>query len=142
MGARQYVPGLGRFLEVDPVEAGSANDYEYCFGDAVNCLDLDGQVAFVFAVPVVVISWKAIAVTAAVVTTAVARATVVEARKAKPKDAKNKTTSSTKSKSRAEVEARARREAERTRNACYRGPCRKGDHVHTDHFNGKGDYAT
>jgi RHS repeat-associated protein len=42
MGARQYVPGLGRFLEVDPVEGGSANDYEYCKGNPVNCEDLDG----------------------------------------------------------------------------------------------------
>lgn len=42
MGARQYVPGLGRFLEVDPVEGGSANDYDYCDGDPIGCLDLDG----------------------------------------------------------------------------------------------------
>jgi RHS repeat-associated protein len=42
MGARQYVPGLGRFLEVDPVEGGSANDYDYVAGDPLNELDLDG----------------------------------------------------------------------------------------------------
>jgi len=46
MGARQYVPGLGRFLEVDPVEGGSANDYEYCSADPVNCLDLDGEYSY------------------------------------------------------------------------------------------------
>jgi len=42
MGARQYAPGLGRFLEVDPVEGGSANDYDYVGGDPVNAVDLDG----------------------------------------------------------------------------------------------------
>jgi RHS repeat-associated protein len=46
MGARQYVPGLGRFLEVDPVEGGSANDYDYCDGDPINCFDLDGTWGF------------------------------------------------------------------------------------------------
>ncbi|HEY3141025.1 MAG TPA: RHS repeat-associated core domain-containing protein [Acidimicrobiales bacterium] len=42
MGARQYSPQLGRFLEVDPVEGGSANDYDYVAGDPVNAFDLNG----------------------------------------------------------------------------------------------------
>ncbi|CAN5813671.1 hypothetical protein BH23ACT12_BH23ACT12_02670 [soil metagenome] len=46
MGARQYVPKLGRFLQVDPVEGGSCNDYDYVCGDPVNKFDLDGQICW------------------------------------------------------------------------------------------------
>jgi RHS repeat-associated protein len=43
MGARPYDPVLGRFLSVDPVPGGSANDYDYAFQDPVNVYDLDGR---------------------------------------------------------------------------------------------------
>jgi hypothetical protein len=42
MGARGYMPTLGRFLEVDPVEGGNLNDYVYP-SDPVNQFELDGR---------------------------------------------------------------------------------------------------
>jgi hypothetical protein len=42
MGGRGYVPALGRFISVDPVQGGSANAYDYADADLVNNFDLGG----------------------------------------------------------------------------------------------------
>ncbi|MGF7229209.1 MAG: RHS repeat-associated core domain-containing protein [Candidatus Saccharibacteria bacterium] len=44
MGARIYIPSLGRFLSVDPIEGGTPNNYVYPT-DPVNDLDLTGQMS-------------------------------------------------------------------------------------------------
>ena len=43
MGARSYVPQLGRFLQPDPVPGGSANAYSYTFDDPINTFDPSGE---------------------------------------------------------------------------------------------------
>ncbi len=43
MGARSYIPQLGRFLTPDPVRGGSANAYDYANQDPVNNFDLMGE---------------------------------------------------------------------------------------------------
>ncbi|QQS69728.1 hypothetical protein IPP75_01125 [Candidatus Saccharibacteria bacterium] len=45
MGARVYLPGLGRFLSVDPVQGGTANNYVYV-NDPVNDYDLGGTIGW------------------------------------------------------------------------------------------------
>jgi RHS repeat-associated protein len=42
MGARSYVPQIGRFISTDPVAGGSANAYDYVNADPVNGFDLGG----------------------------------------------------------------------------------------------------
>lgn len=48
MGARLYSPSLGRFLSVDPIKGGCANDYMYVRGDPSFETDTSGQGACAF----------------------------------------------------------------------------------------------
>ena len=43
MGARVYIPALGRFAQLDPVVGGSANGYDYANQDPVNNIDPTGN---------------------------------------------------------------------------------------------------
>jgi RHS repeat-associated protein len=43
MGARSYVPGVGRFLQPDPNPGGSANAYAYTYGNPLNESDPSGE---------------------------------------------------------------------------------------------------
>ena len=49
MGARSYIPQLGRFLQPDPAPGGSASAYAYTFGDPVNSSDPTGTLTYGFA---------------------------------------------------------------------------------------------
>jgi RHS repeat-associated protein len=42
MGARSYIPAIGRFLTPDPILGGSANPYDYANQDPINAFDLEG----------------------------------------------------------------------------------------------------
>jgi RHS repeat-associated protein len=42
MGARVYIPSLGRFLQVDPVDGGTLNGYVYV-ADPINASDYNGR---------------------------------------------------------------------------------------------------
>jgi len=44
MGQRLYSPSVGRFLQTDPVDGGSANAYDYANQDPVNQSDLSGAI--------------------------------------------------------------------------------------------------
>lgn len=65
MGARVYIAQLGRFLQMDPVEGGTANNYVYVT-DPVNQSDINGKWALVWNLPWASIASAAMSAVAAV----------------------------------------------------------------------------
>ncbi|MGF6883091.1 RHS repeat-associated protein [Nocardia sp. GAS34] len=53
IGARTYLPVLGRFLQTDPVSGGSSNDYDYVNADPINNIDLTGKNPLAVIAPLV-----------------------------------------------------------------------------------------
>jgi RHS repeat-associated protein len=64
MGARTYLPSLGRFLQPDPLEGGNPNAYAYP-GDPVNNNDYSGN--FGFLIPLIILAIRLAPIIARVV---------------------------------------------------------------------------
>jgi uncharacterized protein RhaS with RHS repeats len=136
MGVRGYDPALGRFLSVDPIRGGSANDYDYVTGDPINSYDLDGRFAFVIAIPFIagalVKAFAVVVTVAALGATAMAIDSGVKAYHARKRSAPSVT---------AQTQAEARILSQRAANSggpnCkWRGLCKKRDHYHVDRKKG------
>lgn len=67
MGERVYIPGLGRFIQVDPQEGGTPNDYVYVL-DPVNSSDYTGKGFFI---PLVILAIRVAPIVIRVVSAAV-----------------------------------------------------------------------
>lgn len=80
MGARVYIPSLGRFLQVDPVEGGVDNNYVYP-PDSVNEEDLSGMCPMCVAAVVLAIGRVALTASAPIVVKQTAKQTVKQTAK-------------------------------------------------------------
>ncbi|WP_258054882.1 DNRLRE domain-containing protein [Streptomyces sp. Ru71] len=49
MGVRLYDSATGRFLQIDPVQGGNDNNYEYCRGNPVGCTDVSGAYSYTYS---------------------------------------------------------------------------------------------
>ena len=84
MGARVYLPTIGRFLQVDPVQGGTPNAYTYT-PDPINSNDYTGLFSFKqFVKSVVSTVVKAVKNTASKVVSVVTKTLAVTASVTKP----------------------------------------------------------
>jgi RHS repeat-associated protein len=65
MGARVYIPALGRFIQVDPKVGGSSNGYDYAAQNPVNLSDPSGE-SFLDWLPTIVGAVASIAIGAVI----------------------------------------------------------------------------
>ncbi|SDP43914.1 RHS repeat-associated core domain-containing protein [Actinacidiphila guanduensis] len=135
MGARLYDPTTGRFLQTDPVPGGSANAYDYCTADPINCYDLNGQWGWHWH------HWRHTARRATnFYCSWIDFCTHYSVSGALPHRIKPKKVNEGRLfKSREEAERQAREDARHGGRCFYRGPCRKADHVHVDWLNKAGE---
>lgn len=73
MGARVYLPTLGRFLQVDPVEGGTLNSYVYA-QDPINQYDLNGKFLPLIAIGLIIARVAAVAIRVVPVVIAIVKA--------------------------------------------------------------------
>jgi RHS repeat-associated protein len=145
MGVRLYDSTAGRFLSTDPVPGGSANAYDYVSQDPLNTTDLDGRC---FWDGCVMEGYGAYLLGAA----AVGGAYYLYRHPVHVrwhlswhwhffKKKKNATNSGKRYKSRSGAEKAARKDAKSGGRCRFRGPCRKGNHVHVDYYNKWGEIS-
>jgi RHS repeat-associated protein len=152
MGARLYIPALGRFSSPDPIEGGVDNAYTYPL-DPVNLFDLTGN--FAFALPALLLPalelgganfWNPVGWTVAIALTVTAVAVIgygiyEKNKKRGTTEAGNRGASTSGKVYGSEEEARsaAKEYADKNPHTCtFRGPCASGDHVHVDKKVGRG----
>jgi RHS repeat-associated protein len=156
MGVRLYDPTAGRFLQPDPIPGGSANDYDYADQDPINNRDFDGR----FDIAEMgrgeggasIASWDYVAQERAAVSYRNSRARggsrasthgrgSGRVRASTGGGSKKPTFGGKRYKTEEEARAAAKGWLKNNVRCAFRGPCKKGDHVHIDIRNWEGRHV-